>query len=197
MNVARLRRYLLCCYGAVTLVVTLCIMPPSAANAMLITYSMVYTDDSSHTVGTGSYTWNTDMETMTSLTWNFSGKVGTVLDSALEHTYHWYDPRATTYGELYYRFFTDPRGYLVSQYNPLSISVGLMPYNVTGDFGFVAFGVERNMDDASYIFYDRDWNEVSEGHVATTPVPEPSSIALVLAGLLTTGLVVAIRNRMR
>lgn len=196
MKIDRFGRYLLCCYVAATLLFAICVMHPSEANATVIKYSMVYTDDSSNTVGTGSYSWNTDTEKMINLSWNFSGKVGTVLNSALEGTYHWYDPLATTYGELYYRFFTDPQGYLTSQHNPLSISVGLMPYNVTGDFGFIAFGAERNIDDAHYIFYDRDWNLVSKGHVATTPVPEPSSFGLVLAGLLTTGLVVVKRNRM-
>lgn len=156
---------------------------------------MKFTDNTSGTIGVGSFLWDSDTEIMTDLKWNFAGKVGTVLDSALASTYHWYDPLATTYGELYYRFLTDSQGYLATQYNPLSISVGLMPYNVTDDFGFIAFGAERGHEDAYYIFYDRDWNQVSEGYVSSAPVPEPTSISLVFAGLLTMGLLA--RNRRR
>jgi len=178
---------------ATALLFSLVIAYPYSANAALIEYSLAFTDDTSGAIGSGSFFWDSNTEIMTGLTWNFSGKIGTVLDTALASTYHSWDPLAATYGELFYRFLTDPAGYLAAHYDPLSVSVGLMPYNVTGDFGFIGFGVERGSNDATYIFYDTNWKVASEGYVSAAPVPEPTTILLFGAG--TAGLAVIGRRK--
>jgi len=164
------------------LLFSLVVALPYSANAALVEYSLDFTDNTSGAIGSGSFFWDSDTEIMTGLTWNFSGKIGTVLDTALASTYHSYDPLATTYGELYYNYFTDPAGFLAAHYNLLSHSVGLMPSNVTGDFGFIGFGAEQISSDATYIFYDTNWIVASEGHVSAAPVPEPATMLLFGAG---------------
>ncbi|MGE4403428.1 MAG: PEP-CTERM sorting domain-containing protein [Desulfobulbus sp.] len=178
---------------AMALLISLVAALPYSANAALIEHSLEFTDNTSGAIGSGSFFWDSDTEIMTGLTWNFSGKIGTVLDTALASTYSSWDPLATTYGELYYRFLTDPAAFLNTHYNPLSISVGLMPSNVTGDFGFIGFGAERGNSDATYIFYDTNWNLVSEGWVSAAPVPEPST--MLLFGVGSVGLAVIGRRK--
>jgi len=175
--------------------ITCVVMCPFSAKAALIKYSLEFTDDTSTVIGTGSFLWDEDTEIMTNLNWNFSGKVGVVLDSALAGTYQSWNPLATTYGELYYRFLTDPLGYLQARNNPLYIGVGLMPAKVSGDFGFIAFGAEQGSTAATYLFYYPDWSVASEGYVSSTPVPEPASSALYFTGVVTLGAIVRQRKK--
>lgn len=175
----------------------LTVAQPFSADAAFTKYSLEFTENTLGVVGSGSFLWDSDTKTMTDLNWNFSGKVGAVLDSALAGEYHSWDPLATTYGELYYRYLADASAYLETQHNPLSVSDGIMDYNVTGsDFGFIAFGAERGSSDptnlfynynATYRFLDHNWNLVSEGYVSAAPVPVPTSAALLLAGILGVG----------
>ncbi|MGE4561105.1 MAG: hypothetical protein AB7E77_12960, partial [Desulfobulbus sp.] len=177
-------RHLLLLAGFLALTVA----QPFSADAATTKYSLEFTDNTLGVVGSGSFLWDSDTETMTDLNWNFSGKVGAVLDTSLVGEYHSYDPLAATYGELYYRYLADSSAYFNTQQNPLSVSNGLMPSNVTGDdFGFISFGAERGPSDptnlfynynATYRFLDRDWNLVSEGYVSAAPVPVPTSAAL-------------------
>uniref|UniRef100_I2PZ91 PEP-CTERM putative exosortase interaction domain-containing protein n=1 Tax=Desulfovibrio sp. U5L TaxID=596152 RepID=I2PZ91_9BACT len=166
----------------------------ASAQASIVTYGMEFTDSTTGALGVGSFHWNTDTEMMTDLNWNFSGKTGAVLDNALAKIYQSWNPLATTYGELFYRFLTDPIDYLASQYNPLSIAVGLMPTDVTGDFGFIAFGAEQGSTKATYLFYNPDWSVASEGYASAAPTPEPATMLLLGSGLA--GLLVG-RRRMR
>ena len=168
--------------GAFGLVTTLAV----TAHAADLSYSLSFSDKSTGAIGSGSFVWNPDTEIMSGLHWSFADKAGAVIDSALAATYHSYDPLAGTYGELFYRYLTSPQAYLIAQYGQLSSSVGLMPSNVTGDFGFIAFGAEKTSAIGTYRFLNTDWSLVGEGYVAANiaaSVPESSSAAMLLAGL--------------
>ncbi|MDR3437296.1 PEP-CTERM sorting domain-containing protein [Telmatospirillum sp.] len=165
---------------------TMLAAPP--ARAAVMDYRLNFTDSTSHSTGTGSFLWNTDTQTMTDLTWNFSGMIGSITDSRLASTYYSWDPLASTYGVLFYNYLTAPQAYLIAEYGLLSSASGVMPEDVTGDFGFVAFGAESTSSDATYRFLDRSWAVVTEGTVSAHSVPEPNPMALLLFGL---GLVAA------
>ncbi len=154
-----------------------------AVQAEPVEYRLSFADTASGATGSGSFLWDASREIMTALTWNFSGKTGAITDSALASTYHSWDPLAATYGELFFRYLTEPQAYLLAQHGLLSAANGVMPANVTGDYGFVAFGAEKTSRLGTYRFLNKDWSLASEGYVAATPVPEPSSLAFLMGGL--------------
>lgn len=167
------------------LIVTLSLFLASFAQAYT-TYNLTFTDSETGEIGTGSFIWDANTETMTDFHWTFAGLSGTIKDSYLAETYESWDPLSRTYGILYYNFLTDPMGYSVAHNGLLSSSLGTFSSDLTGDFDMIALGAENDSPNATYSFLYSNWDVRSDGYVSAATTPEPAT--MLLLGISMTGL---------
>ena len=151
----------------------------TSANASLVQYNMTFDGSVQGASGIGSFNWDTNTNEMSSLTWNFGGAIGGILDSRLDDIF----PGGDTLGAIMFETITGSNVALSGVYSNSGFAFSGGGYGTLNFTRAIFFGSVHGATysiDVSGIKQFEGVYSVAKASV----VPVPAAAWLFISGLL-------------